>query len=100
MKYAEVESIQQLLGVNGFLGVNSSPRICERFLISGLSIQSLNGSKKKSNPKLNAKNAAQRLNLSYGTVRRILRKTLHWKAYKSHITQGLIQANKDSRLAA
>ena len=53
-----------------------------------------------SNPTSSVMNAAKTLNMSYGTVWRILRKTMQWKPYKPHLTHVLTQAHKDSRLAA
>lgn len=38
--------------------------------------------------------------MSYGTVGRILRDVLKWKAYMPHSEQAVSPANKESRLAA
>ena len=52
------------------------------------------------NPKIHIREATRVLGLSYGTIWKILRKDLKWKAYRPHLTQCLSPANKESRLAA
>ena len=52
------------------------------------------------NPKCHIREAARVLGLSYGSIWRILRKNLKWKAYRPHLTQCLSPANMESRLAA
>ena len=46
------------------------------------------------NPMSSVRQAARILNLSYGCVWRILRNTLHWKAYKPQLTNVLNQASR------
>ena len=52
------------------------------------------------NKKAHIRQAVQELDLSFGTIWRILRKVLKWKAYRPHLTQVLSPANMESRVAA
>ena len=50
--------------------------------------------------KAHIRQAVQELNLSFGTIWKILRKVLKWKAYRPHLVQVLSPANMESRVAA
>ena len=52
------------------------------------------------NKKAHIRQAVQEMNLSFGTIWRILRKVLKWKAYRPHLVQVLSPANMESRVAA
>ena len=52
------------------------------------------------NERSNIREASSRLNLSIGTVWKILRKNLKWKAFKPHKVQVLSAANRLARMSA
>ena len=52
------------------------------------------------NKKAHIRQAVHELDLSFGTIWKILRKVLKWKAYRPHLVQVLSPANMESRVAA
>ena len=52
------------------------------------------------NKKAHIRQAVVELGMGFGTIWKILRKVLKWKAYRPHLAQVLSPANKESRLAA